>query len=105
MAAAAAVVQAAAAAVENAILPLQRESISWLRRARLVMQADKWFSNLKRIRKEAHLTQEELAKCVGVRRETISQLEAGKGNPSLLTVLKIAKFLKTPVDELFKLAD
>ena len=44
------------------------------------MQADKWFSNLKRIRKDAHLTQEELAKCVGVRRETISQLEAGKGN-------------------------
>lgn len=61
--------------------------------------------NLKQIRKEAHLTQEELANCVGVRRETISQLESGKGNPSLLTVLKVAKVLKVPVDELFKLAD
>lgn len=61
--------------------------------------------NLKQIRKEAHLTQEELANCVGVRRETISQLESGKGNPSLLTVLKVAKVLKVPVDDLFKLAD
>lgn len=69
------------------------------------MPADKWLSNLKRIRKNAHLTQEDLAKCVGVRRETISQLESGKGNPSLLTVLKLAKYLETPVDELFKLAD
>lgn len=69
------------------------------------MLAETLISNLKQIRKEAHLTQEELAKCVGVRRETISQLESGKGNPSLLTVLKVAKVLKVPVDELFKLAD
>lgn len=68
------------------------------------MLAETLISNLKQIRKEAHLTQEELAKCVGVRRETISQLESGKGNPSLLTVLKVAKVLKVPVDELFKLA-
>lgn len=69
------------------------------------MLAETLVINLKQIRKEAHLTQEELANCVGVRRETISQLESGKGNPSLLTVLKVAKVLKVPVDELFKLAD
>lgn len=69
------------------------------------MLAEPLVINLKQIRKEAHLTQEELANCVGVRRETISQLESGKGNPSLLTVLKVAKVLKVPVDELFKLAD
>lgn len=69
------------------------------------MLAETLIINLKKIRKDAHLTQEELAKCVGVRRETISQLESGKGNPSLLTVLKVAKVLKVPVDDLFKLAD
>lgn len=69
------------------------------------MLAETLVINLKQIRKKAHLTQEELANCVGVRRETISQLESGKGNPSLLTVLKVAKVLKVPVDELFKLAD
>lgn len=69
------------------------------------MLAETLVINLKQIRKEAHLTQEELANCVGVRRETISQLESGKGNPSLLTVLKVAKVLKVPVDDLFKLAD
>lgn len=69
------------------------------------MLAETLIINLKKIRKDAHLTQEELAKCVGVRRETISQLESGKGNPSLLTVLKVAKVLKVPVDDLFRLAD
>lgn len=69
------------------------------------MLAEPLIINVKKIRKDAHLTQEELAKCVGVRRETISQLESGKGNPSLLTVLKVAKVLKVPVDDLFKLAD
>lgn len=69
------------------------------------MLAETLIINLKKIRKDAHLTQEELAKCVGVRRETISQLESGKGNPSLLTVLKVSKVLKVPVDDLFKLAD
>lgn len=69
------------------------------------MLAETLVINLKQIRKEAHLTQEELANCVGVRRETISQLESGKGNPSLLTVLKVAKVLKVSVDDLFTLAD
>lgn len=69
------------------------------------MLAENLIINLKGIRKNAHLTQEELAKSVGVRRETISQLESGKGNPSLLTVLKVAKVLHVRVDDLFKLAD
>jgi len=49
------------------------------------------------------MTQEELAKRVGVRRETIVFLEQGKYNPSLKLALGIAKELKTSVDTLFSL--
>jgi len=47
------------------------------------------------------LTQEELAKKVGVRRETIVFLEKGKYNPSLKLAHNIATVLKTTIDELF----
>ena len=43
----------------------------------------------------------ELAKKVGVRRETIVFLEKGKYNPSLELAHKVAKVLKTNMDELF----
>lgn len=47
------------------------------------------------------MTQEELAKKVGVRRETIVFLEQGKYNPSLKLAHDIAKTLKVKIDELF----
>lgn len=47
------------------------------------------------------MTQEELAKKVGVRRETIVFLEKGKYNPSLNLAHEVAKALKTTIDELF----
>ncbi len=47
------------------------------------------------------MTQEELAKRVGVRRETISHLEKGKYNPSLQLAYDIAKALQTTIDALF----
>lgn len=47
------------------------------------------------------MTQEDLAKKVGVRRETILYLEKGKYNPSLLLAHNIAKVLKTTLSELF----
>ncbi len=54
-------------------------------------------------RLEKGLTQEELARRVGVRRETIIFLEQGKYNPSLGLALNIARVLKTSVDNLFSL--
>lgn len=54
-------------------------------------------------RLEKGLTQEELARRVGVRRETIVFLEQGKYNPSLGLALNIAKVLKVSVDDLFSL--
>lgn len=49
------------------------------------------------------LTQEELAKKAGVRRETIVFLEQGKYNPSLVLANDVAKALKAKIDEIFAL--
>jgi len=58
---------------------------------------------VKEFRLEKGLTQEKLAKRVGVRRETIIFLEQGRYNPSLRLALNIAKELKIPIDKLFYL--
>jgi len=47
------------------------------------------------------MTQDDLARQVGVRRETILYLEKGKYNPSLLLAHQIAQTLKTTIDDLF----
>ncbi|MBI5530518.1 MAG: helix-turn-helix transcriptional regulator [Candidatus Doudnabacteria bacterium] len=56
---------------------------------------------IKEKRAQLNLTQEQLANKVGVRRETIVFLEAGKYNPSLQLAYNVAKILKTPIEELF----
>ena len=58
-------------------------------------------TRIKELRARHNLTQEQLAKKVGVRRETIVFLEKGKYNPSLLLAHNIAKVLKTTIEELF----
>jgi len=58
-------------------------------------------TKIKELRARYNLTQEDLAKKVGVRRETIVFLEGGKYNPSLNLAHDVAKVLKTTVDELF----
>jgi len=58
---------------------------------------------VREFRTKRGLTQEALAKRVGVRRETIVFLEQGKYNPSLKLALRLAEELKAPVHELFSL--
>lgn len=58
-------------------------------------------TRIKELRARHNLTQEDLAKKVGVRRETILFLEKGKYNPSLKLAHDIAKVLKTKIDDLF----
>jgi DNA-binding XRE family transcriptional regulator len=58
-------------------------------------------TRIKELRARYDLTQEELARKVGVRRETILFIEKGKYNPSLKLAYDIAKELKTTIDELF----
>ena len=58
-------------------------------------------TRIKELRARYDLTQEDLAKKVGVRRETILFLEKGRYNPSLKLAYDIAKALQTSIDELF----
>ena len=46
------------------------------------------------------LTQEALAKASGLPRSTIANLESGTGNPSLSVLVKVARALGVPIDEL-----
>jgi putative transcriptional regulator len=58
-------------------------------------------NRIKELRARYDLTQEELAKKVGVRRETIVFLEQNKYIPSLKLAYDVAKVLGTTIDELF----
>jgi len=58
-------------------------------------------TRIKELRARYDLTQEDLAKAVDVRRETIVFLEKGKYNPSLKLAHDVAKVLKTTIEELF----
>lgn len=56
---------------------------------------------LKKYRVLAGLTQEELAARVGVRRETIIRLEAGRYNPSLKLAIDVSQAVSAPIEALF----
>jgi len=58
-------------------------------------------TRIKELRARYDLTQEDLAKKVGVRRETILFIEKGNYNPSLKLAHDIAKALQTTIDDLF----
>ena len=58
-------------------------------------------NRIKEFRARYGLTQEDLAKKVGVRRETIVFLEQGKYNPSLKLAYDISIALKARIEDLF----
>ncbi|MCI6991026.1 MAG: helix-turn-helix transcriptional regulator [Clostridiales bacterium] len=60
---------------------------------------------VKQLRKQTGLRQEDLAKELGVSRQTIIAIENDKYNPTLELAMKIAKLLKLHVDEIFFLDD
>jgi putative transcriptional regulator len=62
-------------------------------------------TRIKELRARYDLTQDDLAKVVGVRRETILYMEKGKYNPSLKLAHDVAKALKTTIDDLFIFED
>ena len=53
------------------------------------------------IRKERGIRQEDFAKAMGVSRQTISSLENGRYNPSILLAYKIAKYFDMTIEEVF----
>jgi len=58
-------------------------------------------TRIKEFRAKHDLTQEDLAKRVKIRRETVIYLEKGKYNPSLRLAHDVAKALNASIDELF----
>ncbi len=59
-------------------------------------------NNIRRLRFERSMTQEELALRVGVSRQTIMSIERGATNPSILLAFKIAMALQVPVTDVFQ---
>lgn len=58
-------------------------------------------NRLEEIRKQNGLTQEELAEQLEVSRQTISSLESGRYNPSILLAFKIARMFNLPIEDIF----
>lgn len=58
-------------------------------------------NRIKELRARHNLTQDDLAKKVNVRRETILFIEKGKYNPSLKLAHEIAKSFESSIEEVF----
>ncbi|NEV93318.1 helix-turn-helix transcriptional regulator [Psychroflexus sp. YR1-1] len=58
-------------------------------------------NKLKVLRAQNDLTQEQLAKAVEVSRQTINAIEKEKFDPSLMLAIKLARFFKTDIEEIF----
>lgn len=62
-------------------------------------------NNIKELRKKLGIRQEDVAKALGVTRQTINAIENDKYNPTLELAMKLARLLETPVEKLFILED
>lgn len=62
-------------------------------------------NNIKQLRKSEGLRQEDMARILGVSRQTIIAIENDKYNPTLELAMKIASLLRLHVEEIFILED
>ena len=58
-------------------------------------------NRLEEIRKSRGVTQEELAASLEVSRQTISSLENGRYNPSILLAFKLARYFQMSIEDIF----
>ncbi|MBQ6799172.1 MAG: helix-turn-helix transcriptional regulator [Oscillospiraceae bacterium] len=58
-------------------------------------------NRIEAIRKTRGIRQEEFAKALGVSRQTISSLENGRYNPSILLAYRIARYFEMSIEEVF----
>ena len=58
-------------------------------------------NRIEEIRKERNIRQEDFAKELGVSRQTISSLENGRYNPSILLAFKIARYFDMNIEDVF----
>lgn len=66
---------------------------------------EKIATTLREFRKKRELTQEDLARALGVSRQTIISIERGKYVPSLPLALKISRFFECSTDDMFMLEE
>jgi putative transcriptional regulator len=62
-------------------------------------------NNIRVERAIVKISQQQLADAIGVSRQTINAIESQKYVPSTVLSLKIARFFKKPVEEVFKLEE
>ena len=62
-------------------------------------------TNLKQVRMERNLLQEDLAIAIGSCGRTIGRIERGERNASLELALRLANYLNVSVEELFQVND
>ncbi len=58
-------------------------------------------NKIENIRKAQGILQDEMAKALGVSRQTISSLENGRYNPSIMLAYKIAKYFGMTIEDIF----
>lgn len=58
-------------------------------------------NNLEQLRNERSISQVELAEAMEVSRQTISSLENGRYNPSIVLAFKLAKYFNKTIEEIF----
>jgi len=58
-------------------------------------------NNVNKLRKEKKVTQEDLAKALGVSRQTVIAIEKGNYSPSICLAIKIAHYFNKPVEKIF----
>ena len=76
----------------NPIIVIVKLALHW----RLNMK-----NHLEEIRKNRGINQETLAKNLDVTRQTISSLEKGRYNPSILLAFKIARYFNMTIEDIF----
>jgi len=62
-------------------------------------------NRIEEIRKARGIRQEDFARAMGVSRQTISSLENGRYNPSILLAYKIARYFDTTIEDVFCLQE
>ena len=60
-------------------------------------------NNIKALRKAMGMRQSDIAKKLGVARQTIIAIENNKYNPTLELAIKLSRFFKRPVEDIFQL--
>ena len=65
----------------------------------------KLVNNLSKLRKEKGINQTDLGRMVGVSRQTISLIERGDYNPSIMVALSLSKVFDVSVEDIFTLEE